>query len=85
MMPMDNSTDPPFRDLTFENVEDAFGRLSDMRPDTAKNVLEEVVCSPPWMRRDESDDVLKALITQANLWQDEFELVNLGLEDLVHN
>ena len=83
MMPMDNSTDPPFRDLTFVNVEDAFGALSDMRPDTAKNVLEEVVCSPPWMRRDESDEVLKALITRANLWQDEYELANLGLEDLV--
>lgn len=82
MMPMDNSTDPPFRDLTLENLENNFGELSNMMPDAALNALSEVVHSPPWMRVEDSENVLRTLIGVAGLWSDKATLADLGLEDL---
>lgn len=82
MMPMDNSTDPPFRDLTLENLKNDFGELSNMTPGVAFEVLSEVVHSPPWMRVGESEYVLRQLIGVAGLWSDKATLADLGLEDL---
>ena len=82
MMPMDNSTDPPLRDLTKENVEVAYGDVAGFSKAKAYDVLVEVLSSPPWMKRDESDTILRELVGLADLWSDKDELYSLGLEDL---
>ena len=82
MMPMDNSTDPPLRDLTKENVELEFGSFKEFSKAKAYDVLAEVLSSPPWMRRDESNAVLRELVGLADLWADEDELYSLGLDNL---
>lgn len=81
-MPMDNSTDPAFRDLTLENVEADFGSIEGYDAQKAYDVLTEVISSPPWMRREESNSVLIKLIHLADIQNDPDELANLGLEDI---
>jgi len=79
---MDNSTDPPLRDLTKENVELEFGRFEEFTKTKAYDVLSEVLQSPPWMKREESNAALRELVGLADLWHDEGELYSLGLDDL---
>jgi hypothetical protein len=81
MMPIDCSTDPPLRDLTLDSVVAEFGPVSSMAPNRAYDVLCEINSSPPWMRRENSGDVIMLLIKQANILNDLDELTNLGLED----
>ena len=43
MMPMDNSSDPPLVDLTFESVEDQFGPIVKLDARAAYDVLTEII------------------------------------------
>jgi hypothetical protein len=83
MMPMDNSTDPPFRDLTSDNVEGEYGAIERMSSTRAYDVLCAVIRSPPWMHCESSDNVLRQLIVRAKLTNDVDVLTDLGLENFV--
>lgn len=85
MMPMDNSSDPPLVDLTFESVEDQFGPIVKLDARAAYDVLTEIIHSPPWMEREESEEVFKVLIKIAGIQDDPDELESLGLDHIQLN
>lgn len=78
--PIDNSTDPPLRDICIHEVEEECGPFSKMSKRRALDVL-YAFCAPHWLRVDKSDLVLKALITRAGISNDLDALANFGLEE----
>jgi hypothetical protein len=79
--PIDNSTDPPFRDITKAAIEDEFGKMSNMTPRDAIDVL-GALAAPHWLCSDESEAVKKELATRAEILNDLDALENFRLEDL---
>jgi hypothetical protein len=76
---MDNSTDPPFQHIDFYEVEEEFGKIANMSPDSAMDTLERLVASH-WLPTDEADDVKRALATKAGILGDYDTLENWGIE-----
>ena len=79
VLPIDNSTDPPFRDLTVMEVEANFGALSTMTPSSAHDALSSL-CAPHWVRVEQSDLVLRELAKKAGILQDLDALTDFGIE-----
>jgi hypothetical protein len=80
VLPIDMSTDPPIREFTKVNVEEAFGKVTEMSKSDAHSVLYELG-APHWIKQDDSGELLEMLILRAELEHDLDDLENLGLED----
>ena len=80
IMPMDNSTDPPLRYLTHEEVEEEYGKIANMTTRQAYDVLSNIGGSD-WIKTEESAAVLRLLIEKANITNDLDELTYLALEE----
>ncbi len=81
--PMDNSTDPPIRNITETEIENVFGSISKMNRSTALDVLYAIQGQPHWMRTDASGLVLQKLVRLAGLKIADREVDDLGLEDFI--
>lgn len=78
---MDNSTDPAFRDVTFEEIEAEYGVIEKLSPKQALYALEDIGHTH-WLPTDEADAVKKALAARAGILGNYDELENLGIEHL---
>lgn len=82
---MDNSTDS-FRYLNFSEINQAFGRITELSPKIAIEALETIVRSlgsdsgDVWLEVAESESVLKALVEKAQKSRDLAWLEDLGIE-----
>ena len=79
---MDNSTDPPFKDITFREVQSEYGPINKLTSQEAYNVLVDILMAEHWLDADETESVKKALATQAEILNNYEKLSFLDLEDL---